>query len=479
MVEEKVVNGADAPVDFDPAARVIDTPTPSSFDRSIEPPFGDSYTLPAPNVVTGNIGSLEYYGIESDEIPLVTFSLRIDAGRNRGDTAKPAVAALTADLLNKGTQNKTTAELEDALKALGSTVSVSSGDTATFISGTSLNRNFKQTLALVEEMLLEPRWDVEEFDILKRNRLNQLVQSEGNPNAIARRESLKLRYPNTHMFHYTAYGTKEKLEAVTLDDLKDFYAVNYAPCGAKIRIVGAIDKASVTHAMTPLVNRWETACPEPQKPLPLEASIDESQLYFYDVPGAKQSVVRIQRPALSATHDDYSLLNAINFPLGGIYTSELNTELRVNKGYTYGIRSGFSGNKDRGSFGINTNVRTNVTLESLELIEDIVSNFGSAYTDEDVTALIDSLIRGQALGNETLSDKLSVLGNISAYGYPNDYQARNAEKLKSLRLDQLQALIGEHMVTDEMRYLIVGDASSQAERLKELGFGDPIMLNDK
>ncbi|MEP6343699.1 MAG: pitrilysin family protein [Maricaulaceae bacterium] len=479
VVEEKVVSGADAPIEFDPAARLIDEPTPSSFDRATEPPFGQSYTLPAPKVVTGNIGSLEYYGIESDEIPLVTFSLRIDAGRNRGDTTKPAIAALTADLLNKGTQSKTTADLEDALKALGSNVSISSGDTATFISGTSLNRNFAKTIALVEEMLLEPRWDVEEFDILKRNRLNQIIQSEGNPNAIASRELLKLRYPDTHMFHYTAYGTTEKLETVTLDDLKAFYAAYYAPCNAKLRIVGAIDKGSVTKAMTPLVNRWETVCPSPQEALPLEAPIEASQIYVYDIPGAKQSVVRLQRPAVPATDTDYSLLNSVNFPLGGIYTSELNTELRVNKGYTYGIRSGFSGDKARGSFGVSSSVRTNVTLESLELIEDIVSNFGATYTDEDVTALINSLIRGQALGNETLSEKLGVLGNISAYGYPTDYQARNSEKLESLTLNQLQKLVADHMVTDEMRYLVVGDAASQADRLKDLGFGDPIILNGK
>jgi len=202
VVEEKISNGdaADTPVDFDPTARVIDTPTPSKFDRTIEPPFGESYTLPAPNVVTGKIGKLDYYGIESREIPLVNFSLRIDAGRERGDTAKPAVPVLTADLMNKGTANKTTAALEDALKALGSTVSISAGDTGTFLTGTSLSRNFEATMALAAEMLLTPRWDAEEFEILKRNSLNQIIQSSGNPNAIARREALKLRYPETHMY---------------------------------------------------------------------------------------------------------------------------------------------------------------------------------------------------------------------------------------------------------------------------------------
>jgi zinc protease len=474
---EKVVEGADAPIEFDPAARVIENPAPSSFDRSIEPDFGESYSLPTPQVITGDIGGIEYFGIESREIPLVSFSLRIDAGRDNGDVTKPAVPALTANLMNKGTASKTTAELEDAIKALGSSINISTGNTGTFISGTSLNRNFAATIALVEDMLLSPRWDEDEFDILKRNRLNQLVQSEGNPNAIAAREALKLRYPETHMYHYTSYGTKEALEAVTLDDLKAFYARYYAPCNAKIRVVGAIDKAAVTSAMQPMAERWTAACPPASNPLPLEANVDDAKIYVYDIPGAKQSVLNIQRPSVPVTHPDYSLLNAINFPLGGIYTSELNTQLRVEKGYTYGIGSRFSGDTERGSFNIGSSVRTNVTLESLQLIDDIVSSFGLDYSEATVQALIDSLIRGQALGNETLNDKLGILGNISVNGYPVDYQAQNAEKLKGLTLEKMQALIDTHLVTDKMRYLVVGDAASQADRLSALGFGDPVILN--
>ena len=102
---------------------------------------------------------IEVYGIQSNETPLINFSLRIDAGRELGSVQKPAIAAMTADLLEKGTAQKTTAELENAIKSLGSSISISNGDTGTFISGTTLKRNFGQTIDLVKEMLNEPRWD--------------------------------------------------------------------------------------------------------------------------------------------------------------------------------------------------------------------------------------------------------------------------------------------------------------------------------
>lgn len=182
---------------------------------------------------------------------------------------------------------------------------------------------------------------------------------------------------------------------------------------------------------------------------------------------------------MSAKDKNYPLANSVNFPLGGIYTSKLNTELRVNKGYTYGIRSGFSGQEDRGLFSIRSSVRTNVTTESIALINKIVSAYGPEFTEEDLASLKESLMRGQALKNETLSDKLSMLSEISTYGYPVDYKAKNFELIQSMTLEQFKTITDENLRPDAMRYLVVGDAATQAEGLKTLGFGDPIMLETK
>lgn len=478
VVEEVIVEGEGAPVDFDPAARVIANPTPSSFDRTVEPDFGPAYTLPSPDVWQTKLSNgLRVYGIESSETPLIYFSLKIDAGDNRDSYDKPAVADMTADMLEKGTANKTTAELEDAIKSLGSSISVSAGTYGTFISGNTLSRNFDATMALVEEMLLEPRWDTEEFDLLKRRMLNQIDQAAGNPNSIASREAAKLRYPEGHILSYAMYGPKDKLEALTLDDLKAFYTETYTQHGAALRIVGDVTSDDVTSTLSSLAKRWERPAP-PKVSLAPQNVVEQSEIYFYDVPGAKQSVLRLERPSLSALDADYPLASAMNFLLGGIYTSKLNTELRVNKGYTYGIRSGFDGDKDRGRFTVSSSVRSNVTLESLQLIGDILGRYGSEFTEEDLSVMKDALLRGQALKTETLSDKLGMVSEIATYGYPVDYKARNAEAVKAMTLAQFQALAAAHLRPDAMRYLVVGDAATQAGRLSELGYGDPVILSE-
>ena len=200
--------------------------TPSAFDRSQEPDFGPAYTLPDPVVWrAGDEDGVRYFGIENDETPLVYFSLAIDAGRNRASAEKPAVANLTADMLEKGTATKTTAELEDAIQSLGSSISIFANSNGTFITGSTLSRNFDKTIALVEEMLLEPRWDEEEFDLLIRATNNSIDQAAAQPGSISQREAAKLSYPDDHILHYQPYGTKEKLANVSIDDLKQFYTI--------------------------------------------------------------------------------------------------------------------------------------------------------------------------------------------------------------------------------------------------------------
>jgi len=168
------------------------------------------------------------------------------------------------------------------------------------------------------------------------------------------------------------------------------------------------------------------------------------------VPGAKQSVLRIERPSLPATAPDFALAEAINFPLGGIYTSKLNTALRVEKGYTYGIRSGFNGDLDRGTFSVRSSVRTNVTKESIDLVREILENYGTEFTQEELDIMKGALLKGQALKNETLSDKLRMLGEISAYDYPVDYRAKNAKAIEAMTLEDFKTLADKYLRPDAM-----------------------------
>ena len=164
----------------------------------------------------------------------------------------------------------------------------------------------------------------------------------------------ELRYSSSSPLRHaggTGYGSAEALETVTLDALKAFHSKYYTLNGASLRLAGDFNHQAVRDAFAQSDLGSGESLPAATSNL---TNVAEAKIYFYDVPGAKQSVLRLSHPALAATHTDYALADALNFPLGGIYTSKLNTQLRVEKGYTYGIRSGFDGDKENGTFTVSS-----------------------------------------------------------------------------------------------------------------------------
>ena len=476
--EEKIVQGAEAETDFDPKIRTF-TPTASAFDRTIEPAFSGTLNTPVPAIWRSETqNGIALFGMQNDETPLIYFSLKIDAGDQRASIEKPAIPTLTAALMNKGTRSKTTAELEDAIKSIGSEIEISSGRDGTFITGSTLARNFDATMALAEEMLLEPRWDTEEFDTLMLEAGNDIDQAAANPNAIVLREYQAILYPADNVYSVSGYGDKGRLQTIILDDLKAFYAAAYTPANAKFRIVGDVSEAQVKSALHGLADKW-SGDENPTIDIASANVPQASKVYFYDIPGAKQSSFRFGYPALAITDPDYVKTNAMNYLLGNIYTSKLNSTLRVEKGYTYGIRSSFTAEQDRGTFSVRTSVRSNVTLESAEVIREILSQFGPDFSDEDLQTMKSAIIKGQALKSETLNAKLRMLGEISAFGFADDYRVKNAAEINAMTLEDIRTLAAKYLTPDAMYYVIAGDAETQLGRMKDLGYGQPVLLEKR
>ncbi|MEM7729343.1 MAG: pitrilysin family protein [Pseudomonadota bacterium] len=468
VVEEVVVQGADADVPYDPDARIFE-PTPSAFDRTVEPPFGAAYELPVPAIwqAEGENG-LRIVGMHSDEVPLIEFSIDFDAGKNRASADKPGVAAMAGDLLLKGAGDLDTAAFEDALGNLGSELQVVTGARFTTIRGKTLARNLAETVELLDAMVNAPAFDATEFDTLKRAYVQGAVSQQADPNFLARQAEARLMYPEDSALSVAGAGTQAQIEAVTLDDLRDFHARHFDVSTATLNIVGDYDQDEVV-SLFGAIGDPVAGDLEP-KPRPAMADVDGTTIYFRDVPEAKQSVIRISRPSVTSADADYPRLDALNFPLGGIYTSKLMTELRVNKGYTYGIGSGVVADDAAGSFVVRTSVRTNATRESLELIRDIIAAHGRDMSEDELEELKDALMRGQALEMETLSDKLRLVQTISRDGRPADFKAADMARIQSMTAEDARALSEAHFRPDAMRIVIVGDAASQRARLDDLGY---------
>ena len=452
--------------------------TPSKFDRSVEPAQGPMPEITLPDVWKDNLANgMKVYGIEQHELPLVQFNIVFDGGKLLDDMEKIGVANLVGDLMMEGTKNKTPEELEEEIELLGSSINMYAGSNSITISVNTLVRNYRNTLALVEEILLEPRWDEEEFELAKIKIINNLKRRKADPNYIASNTFNKLVYGENHIYAYNISGTEESVESITIDDLKEYYEKSFSPSIARFHIVGDISQTEVMSSLEELDNKWEAkevTIPEYEiPPVP-----EKSKIYFVDVPGAKQSVIRIGYLALARTDKNFYPATVMNYKLGGSFSGVLNLILREEKGFTYGAGSYFSGSKIVGPFSAYSSVRSNATFESLKIFKESMENYRKGITQEDLEFTKNALTKSNARRFETLYSLLGMLQTMSAYNFPDDYIKKEEDIVKKMTFEEHKALAQKYIIPDKMIYVVVGDAETQLEPLKKVGFGDPVLIED-
>lgn len=441
--------------------------TPSKYDRS-EPPFGDAPLFKMPTVwESAADNGMKILGIENNELPIVTFNISIPGGHLLDPADKSGLAVFTADLMNEGTASKTSAELEEAIGLLGSSISVDGSLEEINISGSCLSRNFTPTMALVEEMLLQPRWDEADFERLKQEWKTGLKGREANPNAIAALNFNTLIYGPDYIAGMPTSGNLETAENVTLEDVKEYYKL-LKPGGASLKVVGDIDKTTVNKAVESLVNNWKGEGVNPSN-FEVTNATDGSTLYFIDVPNAKQSVLYIGSLALSATDPDAAKLSFANEILGGGSSGRLFQTLRIEKGYTYGAYSRIPDRTIKAPFTINSSVRANATLPSLVIIQEMIRDYGSGFTEEDVALTKNKVVKQNTRAYESLNAKLGILTHIDKFGKPKNFIDLEQQQLMEMTLKDFKDTIDKYMQEDKMIYVVVGDKATQLEEVKKLG----------
>ncbi|MCK5692716.1 MAG: insulinase family protein, partial [Bacteroidales bacterium] len=439
VVEESITDATEVSQDTSAEEEEIDK-TPSSFDRSVEPEMGPDPVVVPPEIWSDKLANgINIYGIAYDEVPLVNYSLVIKGGLLLDQPELPGAAYLVAELMTEGTATKTPEELEEVIDMLGASINVYGGEQSISISVNTLTRNFESTVALVEEILLEPRWDEEQFELAKSRITNNIKRNNANPNYLAYITFNKLAFGEDSPLALPSYGTIESIEAITLEDLKNYYETNLSPSLASLHVVGAIASADIKAAFEGINTRWESkevVFPEFEIP----GNPDAPSIYFVDVPGAKQSVIQIGNLSPTRIHPDYDAIQTMNYKLGGSFSGFLNLILREEKGFTYGARSSFRGNNLYGTFQASSSVRSNATLESMEIFTGEMNKYRDGISDEDLAFTKDALLKSNARQFENMRSLQRMLEDISMYNLPFDYITKQQKVTGSMTQETHQML---------------------------------------
>ncbi|MCF6301009.1 MAG: insulinase family protein, partial [Proteobacteria bacterium] len=474
VVEEKIIQGEEQEFAEDLNPEFVKTF--SIHDRS-EPPLSDLPAFKTPEIWrTESSQGIPVIGIEQHELPLVDFSLRIEGGQLLDQQDKLGTAELLSAMMNEGTKFKSPVQLQDAVGQLGSSLSVIATKTSITINGKSLKRNYLSTMELLTEMVLHPRFLRKDFKIAKAQQLARIKSSYGSPSAVAGNIIMRKIYGDDHVAGVPLEGYESTVKNIKLKDVINWYKNNFSLKLSSFQVVGDISQEQVLQSLVKLDSQWGAWDVELPK-FESTKSPSSPKIYFVDFPDAKQSVLYVGKATIKGDHRDYNKLNIVNNRLGTGSSARLTQTLRIDKGYTYGAFSFVERASYDGAFIAGSQVRSNVTLESLEIIRGLISNYSASYEQQDIDVTKNLITKGNARKFETLSQLMDVTKTMELFNLPDNYLDLAQQELKSMTLQQSKTMIDKHLNEQQMIYVIVGDAKTQYERIKQLGYGEPVMLD--
>ena len=438
------------------------------FVRSKIPVSKAAKLVPLPNYWTSNFANgIRTIGINNNDIPKVNIQFSMPIGHRY--ESKSGTAVMLASILGESTQKHSAEEIGNILERLGSSVNFYAGDNEITMSVTALKQNLDSTLKIAEEMLFLPKFDTEDFDLVKKEQLDGITNSLTQATSIANNVYAKLLYGNGFNLSIPANGNTETVSSITLEDVKAYYK-NFSGFNAILAISGDIDQASALKKLN-FLSKLQSANTMPQAKYKLP-EIDKTRLYFVDKKGAPQSEIRVGNLSLpyDAT-EEYFKSNIMNYSFAGAFNSRINTILREAKGYTYGARGGFYGGKFVAPYTISTGVRANSTDSSLVIIMEELKKYSEGGINADELEFTkNALAQSDALKYESPQQKLGFVKRIIDFNLEKTYVAKQGEIIKTITKPEIDALAKKNLPYNNMVILIVGDKASNFEKLSKLGY---------
>jgi zinc protease len=473
-IDNQVMGDANSKIDKDePFER-----TPSKIDRSIEPQLGATPLVKNPKIWTDKLSNgMAVYGIEHNELPVVQFSIRIMGGHYLDDLSKPGTANILGRLLKEGTKTKTPQEVQDIIGNLGASIYVNTNLEYITLYGNCLSKNYEALISLVEEMIINPRWDENEFIRIKEGVINEIQQASASPSSIGQSAITGMMFCKSHILSTPVNGTVKSVNEITLDDVKGLYDKYFSPSLASFHIAGNLSKVNTLKSLASISKSWvakEVSLPEYE----CSSSSEGSRLYFIDQPGARQSYIILGKTSLLRNDKNYYHTQIANYKLGSNSGGFLFNVLRLQKQYTYGAYSQFEGGSTYGTFYAYSNVQATATLDAVNTFKDIISTYNEKFTEDLLGETKRALIRNNTMAFETLWSLLGVLQSISTYNLPANYVQEEQEILQSVSLDEIKGVISKTLDQGDFIYIVVGDKKTQFEALKDVGLGNPILIEN-
>lgn len=338
-------------------------------------PFG-KLSFPMPHIETLPNG-IELYIIDKGDQEVCRLDFLFDGGRYAGTTT--AIADLTGPMLRKGIPGMDNDAIAEHLEYHGAWLQTGTTQHYSTISFFSLNRNLDKVLPIVIAMITEPTLPEKPFEILRQQRIQQLSINRERVRILAGEAFNQLIFGANHPYARTT--TTQDLEGATLDDLRQYHNHYYLNTTIRVVLSGRITATILATVKEQLQHLPASATPTAITPIAIAP--ENNHRVIIDKPGSLQSGIRIGQPTIGSKHSDFALLTLFNLILGGYFGSRLMTNIREEKGYTYGISSHLISMHNGAYFTVATEAGTPYTLPLIDEVYKEIETLRQNAVDEE------------------------------------------------------------------------------------------------
>jgi predicted Zn-dependent peptidase len=454
----------------------------SRVDRSRLPVPGADRPFHFPRIARRRLANgLELRAAAHRSVPVVSMVLLVPGGSAVDPADRPGLTSMLVGLLDEGSRGQSAIEVADRVARIGGDLDLETGADAVVVSLTTLDRFFETGLSLVHEIATVPNLAPHDFVRIRDLRIERLRQMKDHASAVADRAFSRTLY-DAHPYGHAGFGTEAALTIMAVEEVRALHAALIVPEGSTLVIVGNRPEEEMLDAATRIFGEWTAGpapiaidraaalAPPPAQPL--------ARLGVVSRPGAAQSELRIGHACAARSTPDYHALLTLNTVLGGAFVSRINLNLREDKGYTYGARTGFELRRGIGPFVVQTSVATNATAdavrETLKELRDVSES--RPVTPDELSMAKDSVSKGYPRGFETVSQVARSIAQLALHGLPDSYFEDFIPRLSAVTADEVTRVARKYLDMGKMTTVIVGDLDTISRSLGSLDLGEPVAV---
>lgn len=409
---------------------------------------------------------LRVVAIPHGRLPQLSMRLIVPAGSSADPPARPGTAALAGSLLTEGTAHRSADDLNERLDWLGASIDAQVGHDFAEVDLVTLSDTIPVALEILAEVLLQPSFPERETERARAETLDSLLARLDEPANVADDTAAESVFGPDHPYGRLTSGTAEAVAAITREELAGFHAARYRPDGSVLVVAGDFEPEVLAPMLEAALSGWTGTAPAAAPFADRERPVNAGERMIVDWPDASQGEIRFAGLGMRRSSPDWVPAAVANYLLGGsTITGRLGANLREDKGWTYGVRSGFAAAVNRGGWVVETAVGVEVVDAAVAEISAEIERFtAEPVSAEELARAKQALILSLPRAFETAGRIIARFGTLETYGLEQDYWERFPAMVDAVTAEDVLRIARVYFPLDGLVRVAVGTPQSTGGR---------------